>query len=139
MLAKMPISVVSQLTGMAESTIYYLIKNAKQRGYNPDVDPRILERYVVDSYRSSCPKEISESQDTKQSIIKSVTKDRARREKSSEYLAFEASISQTSVLRILKRSGLSCVKPSYKPGLTNKARKRRLQFCLEHADCTLED
>jgi hypothetical protein len=75
MLAKIPISVVSQLTGMAESTIYYLIKNAKQRGYNPDVDPRILERYVVDSHRSGRPKEIS--QDTKQSIIESVTKDRA--------------------------------------------------------------
>jgi hypothetical protein len=72
-------------------------------------------------------------------IRRSVTKDRAGREKLSEYLAFEAGLSQTSVLRILKRSGLSRVKPSYKPGLTNEARKRRLQFCLEHADWTLED
>jgi hypothetical protein len=57
------------------------VKTAKVRGFDPKVDPRILERYVVDAPRSGRP-----------------TKDRAGREKSSEYRAHKASISQSSAL-----------------------------------------
>lgn len=54
------------------------------------VDPRILEQYVVDAPRSGRP-----------------TEDRAGREKSSEYLADEARISQLSALRIVKQNNVS--------------------------------
>ncbi|KAK9242218.1 bacterial alpha-L-rhamnosidase-domain-containing protein [Lipomyces tetrasporus] len=57
-------------------------------GFDPDVDPRIREEYVVDAHRSGCPKEITEA--IEQSIIDSVTKDHAGHEKSTEYLAYEA-------------------------------------------------
>jgi transposase len=136
-LANMPVATVAEMTGISRQHIYILIKNAKQRGFNPTVDPRILEEYVIDAPRSGRPKEISPL--VEQAIIETVTKDRAGREKSSEYLAYEAGISQSSTLRILKRSGLSKTKPTWKPGLTDAAKKRRLQFCLDHADWTLED
>lgn len=59
------------------------------------------------------------------SILDSVTKDQAGRKKSAEYLAYEAGISHTSALRILKRCGLGSVKLSWKPGLTDAAKKQR--------------
>jgi hypothetical protein len=92
---------------------------------------------VEDEQKSGRPKEIS--QEKEQSIISSVTKDRSGREKSSEILAYEAGISHSSVCAILKKHGLVIAKPSWKPGLTEDAKARRLAFALEHKDWTLED
>jgi hypothetical protein len=56
--------------------------------------------YAEDAKRSGRPKEIIPEKE--KAIIESVSKDRNGREKSSEILAYEASISHSSVLRILK-------------------------------------
>ncbi|KAF7179335.1 hypothetical protein CNMCM7691_008268 [Aspergillus felis] len=128
---------IEATTGMPRQTIQYWVKKARERGYNPEIDPRILPEYVEDGKRTGRPKEITKA--TEQAILESIGKDRNGREKSSEILAFEAGISYSSVLRILKRHGYKAVKQTTKPGLTDEMKQKRLQFCLAHKDWTLED
>jgi hypothetical protein len=93
--------------------------------------------YAEDAKRSSQPKEIIPEKE--RAIIESVSKDRNGREKSSEILAYEVGISHSSVIRILKRNGFVIAKPSWKPGLTEAAKAKRLKFCLDHQHWTLDD
>jgi len=135
--ADMPVARVAQITGMTRANIYLILRRAKERGYNPTIDPCIRDEYVADGKRSGRPKEISEA--TEKAVLESVTKDRAGREKAVEYLAYEAGISRSSAYRILKKHGFRNVKPTWKPGLSGLARDRRLAFCLAHQHWTLED
>jgi transposase len=131
------VSDVASLTGISERAVYDLIKRARDRGYNFQADPRIRREHVEDGKRSGRPKEITD--EVKQAVIASIQKDRAGREKSSEVLAYEAGISQSSILHILKEAGIHSVKPTYKPGLTEEQKARRLRFCLDHKDWSLDD
>jgi transposase len=135
--ANMPVPKVAEIMGMTPVTVYRIVKRARDRGYNPDVNVHIREEYVPDAQRSGRPKEITPA--IEQSIIDSVTKDRAGREKSAEFLAYEAGISHSSCLSILKRHNFSSCKPTWKPGLTDDARRGRLAFARAHAHWTLED
>lgn len=127
---------VSRLTGIAESRLRKLKSTAFERGFDPQKDARIYERFVEDAPRLGRPREITPIQEKQ--IIDSVTLNRAGREKSAEVLAFEAGISTSSALRVLHKNEFSNVKPTMKPGLTDDARKQRLDFCLQHQDWTLE-
>src|ERR1700677_3989725 len=118
-------------------TLFRIKAKAFKRGYRPEEDPRILEAYVEDSKRSGRPKTVTEA--VSQSILANVRADRNGREKSTEYLAYEYGISRRSVLRVLKAAGMNYVKPTKKPGLTDKMKAARLKFCRDHADWTLED
>jgi Transposase len=124
-------------TGVARSAQVKIRKKAFERGFQPDQDPRIFERYVEDGARSGRPKTITPA--IEQQLLDTVRADRAGREKSSEVLAYESGISCASALRILHKHGLSSVKPTRKPGLSLQQRAARLQFCLQHAHWTLED
>ena len=97
-------------TGVKPSTQSYIKKRAFERGFRPDIDPRILLHHIEDGARSGRPKEITLA--TEQKVLSSVKADRAGREKSSEVLAYEAGISQSSALRILHKYNLSSVKPT---------------------------
>ncbi|OJZ80203.1 hypothetical protein ASPFODRAFT_105932, partial [Aspergillus luchuensis CBS 106.47] len=99
-----PASQVEAITGMSRQAIQWWSKKAKERGFNPDKDPRILTEYVEDTQRSGRPKA---SQSVQQEVVDIVRKDRNGREKSCEILAFEVSISSTSVWRILKQHGFN--------------------------------
>ncbi|OJJ62070.1 hypothetical protein ASPSYDRAFT_610823 [Aspergillus sydowii CBS 593.65] len=115
---------------VAPRTIQDLIKKAKARGYKPEESLRVKKEYFEDSKRSGRPKEITPAIES--SILQSISKDRAGREKSSEILAFEAGISSSSVLRILHSYGLNNAKPSTKPGLTDAMKAKRLEYCLQN-------
>ena len=39
---------VSEITTISPRTLQYIRKKVKDRGYNPEIDRRILEEYVVD-------------------------------------------------------------------------------------------
>ena len=91
---------------------------------------------MVDGERSGRPKEIKE--DIENSLLANVRGSRSGREKSSEVLAYEADISASSALRILRKHNLHSVKPTSKCGLTAAMRAARLEFCLAHQDWTLE-
>jgi transposase len=128
---------VEQKTGVKERTQRNIRKKARDRGFRPDEDPRILESYVVDGERSGRPKEIS--QETEEALLTAVRDSRAGREKSSEVLAYEQGISYSSAIRILHKGGLNSVKKTTKPGLTQAMRNARYKWALAHAHWTLED
>jgi transposase len=126
-----------KITGIPKPTLRHLKRRAYQRGYNPAEDARLREEFVIDGDRSGRPKEITEEK--KQEVIENVRKDRNSREKSTEVLAFEASISPSSAWKILRACCFRSVKPTVKPGLSDKNRKGRLEFCLRYEDWMIED
>jgi hypothetical protein len=105
-----------------------LWKKAVARGYNPSVDPRILDSYVIDGARSGRPKEIGP--EIEEEMMNNLRINCLSREKSSEVLAYEVGISHSSALRILRRLGARSVKPTTKPGLSTAQKLARLEFCL---------
>ncbi|CBF83503.1 uncharacterized protein ANIA_03048 [Aspergillus nidulans FGSC A4] len=101
---------ISKSLNLSPRTVQSIVKKGRDRGYRPE-----------------------------NTVITSVTADQAGREKLSEILAYEAGISHSSVLCILYSHGFVIAKPSWKPGLTEAACLRRLEFCLAHQHWTLED
>ena len=124
-------------TGIPRRSQTNLKKKASERGFDPSVDPRIVEAYVVDGARSGRPLEIKK--ETEDGLLANVVRDRVGREKSSEVLTYEAGISLSSALRILKKHSYKAVKPTRKPGLTRAQRSARLTWCLIYTNWTLED
>ena len=122
---------VQQKTGIPPRTANRIRATAEKRGFRPAEDPRILEVYVEDRKRLGRPMAITEA--VEQKLLANIREDNAGREKSSEVLAYEVGISRTSALRILKKHGLTNVKPTRKPGLTARMKADRLRFCLNHA------
>ncbi|CBF87508.1 hypothetical protein AN9381.2 [Aspergillus nidulans FGSC A4] len=128
---------ISKSLNLSPRTVQSIVKKGRDRGYRPEVSLRVQLEFVEDRKRSGRPVEITEA--TQNTVITSVTADRAGREKLSEILAYEAGISHSSVLCILHSHGFVIAKPSWKPGLTEAACLRRLEFCLAHQHWTLED
>jgi len=118
---------VEKRTNVKERTQRNIKKRAFERGFRPDIDPRILECYVIDGERPGRPKEISE--EVEEGLLANVRNDRAGRSKSSEVLAYEANISNSSALRILHKHGFHSVKPTTKCGLTPAMLRARLAEC----------
>jgi transposase len=137
MIAKMKPQDVAILLNMPQATVYKIIQRARSHGYDPSVNPRIEHVHIASKERTGRPKVVTEAIEA--SIIASVTKDRAGREKSAEFLAYEAGISESSVLRFLKSNFFSKCKPTWKPGLTDDMKQRRLEFARKHENWTLED
>ena len=128
---------ITRKTGVSQSSQSRIKKRAFKRGFRPEINPRILDSYVEDRPRTGRPKEITIK--TEEALLKEVRADRAGREKSSEVLAYNQNISVSSALQILKKHGLTCVKPTRKPGLNLQQKKARLKFCLKHKDWTVKD
>jgi transposase len=82
----------SEITGIPQPTLENIKKRARERGYDPAVDPRIREEYVADAKRAGRP---GIPEEIKQQLVNNVQKDRNSREKSTEVLAFEVSISSS--------------------------------------------
>jgi hypothetical protein len=89
-------SEIEKKTGIKQSTQINIKKKAFARGFAPEQDSRIFERYVEDGARSSRLKEISPV--TEQRLLDTVKIDRADREKSSEVLTYNYQISRSSAL-----------------------------------------
>lgn len=113
---------VAKLLDISFQSVYNIVKCAKDCGFNLTVNPCIDKCYIADLPHSDRPKIITE--DVEKGIIDSITKDHCGCEKSAEYLAYEASISQSSVLSILKCHGFSKCKPIWKPGLTDEMKRK---------------
>ena len=115
---------VQDQCGVPARTQKNIWKKAQSRGFDPTVDKRILDWYVQDGSRSGRPKEISAQVEA--NLIANVQACRAGREKSSEVLAYEASISTTSALNVLHKYGFNSVKPTRKPSLNLTQKAARL-------------
>lgn len=136
-LANMKPPEVADLLGIPKKSVYNIINRAKSAGYDPAVNALVDDCHIVDKVRSGRPKVVTP--EIEASILANLTKDRSGREKSVEVLAFEAGISESSCLRLLKFLSFNKCKPTWKPGLTEDMRKKRLAFALSHRDWTLED
>jgi transposase len=134
---------VADLTGLQPRTINRIYGRAIERGFDPNQRPlAIRDDYLVDASRSGRPKK--QTPETQDKILAKVRFDRYGREKTCADIAGELSqegidISATTIWRILRKLGLKKTKPTRKPGLTQKMRKERLEWCLAHQDWTLED
>jgi transposase len=132
-------SEIAKETGLSARTINSIYARAIERGFEPNEPLRIDDRFLVDAPRSGRPrKEVAEN------LIQKVRRDRYGREKSCADLAGDLSqegidVSATTVWRILKKAGFKKTKPTRKPGLTQKMREERLQWCKDHEHWTLED
>lgn len=89
-------AVVHQRTGIPPRTANRIRETATKRGFCPDIDPRILEAYVIDGKRPGRPKTVTEKVEA--GLLASVRENRSGKEKSSEVLAYEAGIGRTSAL-----------------------------------------
>ena len=85
---------------------------------------------MIDGEKSGRPKVINKAKEAE--ILANVCKNRSGREKSSEVLAYKASISINSALRILYKYNLSNVKLTRKPSLNTNQKAARLDFALAH-------
>jgi len=133
---------VMALTGVGKSTINSIFARAVARGFDPAVRPIVLtDALLADNPRSGRP---SKQSAAKEEVMKLVRRDRYGREKSCADIAgdlshFGIEISATSIWRILRRAGFQKTKPTRKPGLTQKMKKERLEWCLERKDWSLDD
>jgi transposase len=107
-------------------------------GLDPCEDAKLLDIYVQDAARSGRPKKQTDI--IKEEVLSKVRTDQYGREKTCTQIAAEVGgVSDTTVWRILRASGLKKTKPTRKPGLTEVMKKAHLQFALDHQDWTLDD
>ena len=90
---------IQKKTHVKPRTQQYIKKKAYERGFQLEIDPRILEHYVIGGARSGWPKEISDS--VEKELLTNIQDSRSGREKSSKVLGYKHRISCTSALRIL--------------------------------------
>lgn len=126
---------IAYITGLSDPTTRRIFARAIERGFEPDVNPVILDEYVKDAPRSGRP--TKQDTVTKDSVLSKVRRDRYRREKTCADLAGELSIegidiSATTIQRILWKAGFHKTKPTRKPRLTKKMKAERLKQCLDH-------
>ena len=124
-------------SGVSMYTVKRIIARAEAEGFNPRQDSRVLDTYILNKAIPGRRKRIDDV--VEQRLIASLSVDRAGREKSSEVLAYEQSISVSSAQRILRRHGYTAVKPTRKPGLSQAQKDARMKFCEAHKNWTLED
>lgn len=129
-----------------------LMEKARRNGFNPSVSSVLKEEYVADTLRSGRPK-IATLEKEAEILVSSklfpassacllinlVRQDRNSREKPSSVLGFENGVSSSTILRVLRRNKMRCVKTTKKPGLTAAIMEARFQWALQYKDWTVED
>ncbi len=116
---------VSAVTGISTSQINRLRAKAVSRGWNPGSALRL--EHVVDASRSGRPPKVTAETDAQLAGI--IRKDKLGRAKTLDELAAILDLGASTVRRRLKIMGFNCVKPSVKPGLTQKMQTDRLKWC----------
>ena len=130
---------IEALTGLKPRTVNNIANNALERGFDPQASPPVvLNKYVSDAPKTGRP---SKQIDHKDTVVQKVRADRYGREKTCAYISTELgnTISPMTVWRILRAAGMKKTKPTRKPGLSERMRRERLDFCLAHQHWTLED
>jgi hypothetical protein len=129
---------IEAITGIKPRSVNHLVDKALERGFDPQTSPVILDSYVSDALKPGRPSKQDEHKDV---VLEKVRANRYGREMTCAYISadFRGVISPMTVWRILRAAGMKKTKPTRKPGLTEKIRRERLQFCLRYKDWTLED
>lgn len=124
-------------TGVKERTINNIYARAIKAGFDPNARPMIIcNEWLADKPRSGRPAKLGD--ELNQIVTEKVSTDRYGREKSAAQIADEISqsgailVSESTVWRTLRQNNFNKTKPTRKPGLTEKMRADRLQWCLAH-------
>jgi transposase len=130
---------ISDWTGIPTETVKTIYKRAIERGFDPSQRPfTLIDAYVADASRSGRPRKHTPELET--IVLAKVRRHRYGREKTCAEIASELlDISATTVWRVLRGAGLKKTKPTRKPGLTDRMRTDRLNWCLKHQHWTLDD
>jgi hypothetical protein len=130
---------IEALTGVQSRTVNSIADKALDRGFNPQSSPPVvLDKHVCDAPKTGRP---SKQDDFKDTVLEKVRANRYGREMTCAYISavLGSVISAMTVWRILRAAGMKKTKPTRKPGLTERMRKERLEFCLRYQHWTLED
>jgi transposase len=134
---------ILELTGLEKATVNAILRRAIERGLDTKALPaRILDIHVADAKRSGRPPVLI-TDELKEAVLAKVLTDRFGREKTYAYIAEElkkegTKISAVTVWKCLKKAGFHKTKATRKPGLTQKMKDTRLQWCINHQYWTLE-
>jgi transposase len=123
---------IEAITGLKARTINNIANRALERGFDPKgCRPVILDEHVCDAPKTGRPSKQSENKDT---VLEKVRKSRFGREMTCAYISAELgnTISPMTVWRILRAAGMKKTKPTRKPGLTEKMKRDRFEFCLRY-------
>ena len=135
--AGIPLDVICSRWLVTKSAVHWWKRIALARGYNPEVDPRLLCSHVEDAPRPGRPSLQTYTRTRK--MIKEICNDKEGRNLNCRRLGGRLGVSSATAYRMLKKNGFRSVKESVKPGLTEEMKKARLQFCKDHEHWTLED
>ena len=124
------VKIIEATTQMSNQFIYRLKKQARVRGYNPEISRQLRIEYVIDAPKSG--RSVLVTPAVEQAILKTVRKDRNGREKISAQIGYEHALSFTTILTVLKKNGFRSCKTIKKPCLTSAMKKARLNFCLKY-------
>ncbi|MCJ1242297.1 hypothetical protein MMC14_010305 [Varicellaria rhodocarpa] len=94
---------VAKVVILSESQIYRIQRNAKERGFQPEISPIALAKYVEDKPRFGRPNKATP--EIEKEIQESITRDRYAREKTITQVELKVGLSPNTILRILKRLG----------------------------------
>ena len=128
--AGIAVKIVKAISQLSHQTIYRLKKQARERGYDPEISKQLLLKYVLNKLRSDRSSLVI--LEVKQIILKTVRKDRDNREKFSARIKYEHELSFIIILKVLKRNDMRPCKITKKLCLTEVMREARLQFCLRY-------
>jgi transposase len=109
--------------------IRLLWQKATSRGFDPK-NPVLLKAHLEDSKRSGRP--TVQTPEKIEEIKAAVRRDRYGREKSCVQIGMEVGVSAATVQRVLHKMGFRKTKPTRKPGLTEKQKKARYEWCRRH-------
>ena len=129
-LTNMTAAKIQEITGIGERQQRRLVQKAKDRGWIPG--RQLLDCHVDDAPRSGRPSKTDEA--TIEKGLANVRQNRAIRTHRLQQIADDAGVElgRETVRRILKAAGMKKVKRTTKPGLNQKQKDARLQWCLKH-------
>jgi transposase len=128
------------ITGVGKSEVSNILKRARERGYTKEQP--LQDAFFGDAARAGRPQKVDKA--AAKGVVSIISQTRQSRtltlvEITRRLKKTNISLSPMSVWRILHRNGYHKVKPTRKPGLSDAARKARLEWCLQFKDWTLED
>jgi hypothetical protein len=133
-------TIASEQSGISKQSVSNLRSIARERGYDPAVSTEIKAEYVADAPKSGRPPTIPAGSDLETAILAAIESgNRNAREKQAGKMAFEHAIGTGVMLRFLKKHGYKPCKTTKTPGLNEKMRAARLEFCQLYRHWTLED
>ncbi len=133
------------LTKILTSQLYKIKAKALKRGYNPVILKLLLNSYMADERKPSCPSVLTLN--IIQIIEDIITKNLITRSQSYGNIAVEVAtrlgvkkvIYAKSVYKVLKAKKYRSCKQTTKPGLTKEIKEAYQKQCLAYKDQTIED